>query len=213
MSSIFSDPFFRRGATLLGGETIEYSDPPTNSKPIAGGEIVGQVKVFQDVEPTGTQKRLSNRLVYCVAARYKGSTVLDASTVAGEAYIFDDVLPCPSSPARLLRQTPLLESTSACWTSTSRVNFARTTSCGWWSRVRRRSSARGRPSRQARQCNCRPRLVRLRSFRLALQSPSRLATAATPLQARPDPREPPLGRHLILPFGAYLDGYWPSVSG
>lgn len=93
MSSIFSDPFFRRGATLLGGETIEYSDPPTNSKPIAGGEIVGQVKVFQDVEPTGTQKRLSNRLVYCVAARYKGSTVSDASTVAGEAYIFDDGAP------------------------------------------------------------------------------------------------------------------------
>jgi hypothetical protein len=89
MSSIFSDPFFRRGATLLGGETIEYSDAPTNSKPIAGTEIVGQVKVFQDVEPTGTQKRLSNRLVYCVAARYKGTTVTDASTVAGTLYAFD----------------------------------------------------------------------------------------------------------------------------
>jgi hypothetical protein len=93
MSSIFSDPFFRRGATLLGGETIEYSDAPTNSKPIAGTEIVGQVKVFQDVEPTGTQKRLSNRLVYCVAARYTGTTVTDASTIAGELFLFD-----PASP-------------------------------------------------------------------------------------------------------------------
>lgn len=93
MSSIFSDPFFRRGATLLSGEVIEFSDPPTNARPIAGNEIVGQVKVFQDVEPTGSQRRLSNRLVYCVAARYKGALVSDASTVAGEVYIFDDGAP------------------------------------------------------------------------------------------------------------------------
>lgn len=85
MSSIFSDPFFRRGATLLGGEAIEL----VGSTPVAGTEIVGQVKVFQDVEPTGTQKRLSNRLVYCVAARYKGTAVTDASTVAGTLYAFD----------------------------------------------------------------------------------------------------------------------------
>lgn len=84
MSSIFSDPLFRRGTTLLGGEAIETDA----NGPIAGGETVGQVKVFQDVNPY-TGKRNSNRLVYCVAARYKGSTVSDASTVAGEAYLFD----------------------------------------------------------------------------------------------------------------------------
>lgn len=92
MSSIFSDPFFRRGTTLLGGETIEMdnSSPP---KPIAGTEIVGQVKVFQDAVPTGMGERRSNRLVYCVAARYKGSDVVDASTLAGEVYSFDAAAP------------------------------------------------------------------------------------------------------------------------
>lgn len=90
MSSIFSDPFFRRGTTLLGGETIELT---AAGNPAAGGEIVGQVKVFQDVVPTGLGERLSNRLVYCVAARYKGSTVNDASTVAGEVYAFDAAAP------------------------------------------------------------------------------------------------------------------------
>lgn len=86
MSSIFSDPFFRRGSTLLGGEAIELSAAGT---PIAGNEVVGQVKAFQDVKPTGDGQRYSNRLVYCVAARYKGATVSDASTVAGELYLFD----------------------------------------------------------------------------------------------------------------------------
>ena len=90
MSSIFSDPFFRRGSTLLGGEAIELS---ADNKPVAGGEVVGQVKAFQDVRPTGDGKRFSNRLVYCVAARYKGSTVNDASTVAGTVYVFDDAAP------------------------------------------------------------------------------------------------------------------------
>lgn len=85
MSAIFSDPPFRRGTTLLGGEAIEADA----NGPIAGREIVGQVKAFQDVVPTGRGDRNSNRLVYCVAARYKGSTVSDASTVAGEAYLFD----------------------------------------------------------------------------------------------------------------------------
>jgi len=90
MSSIFSDPFFRRGTTLLGGEAIELDGA---GDPIAGTEVVGQVKVFQDVVPTGMGERLSNRLVYCVAARYKGSTVSDASTVAGELYLFDTGAP------------------------------------------------------------------------------------------------------------------------
>lgn len=89
MSSIFSDPSFRRGTTLLSGELIELD---ASSAPIAGGEVVGQVKVFQDVHPS-TGIRNSNRLVYCVAARYKGSTVSDASTVAGEAYLFDAAKP------------------------------------------------------------------------------------------------------------------------
>ena len=86
MSSLFSDPPFRRGTTLLQSEDIELNKD--TGLPVAGGEIVGQVKVFQDVNPsTGT--RLSNRLVYCVASRYKGTTVSDATTVAGEVYLCD----------------------------------------------------------------------------------------------------------------------------
>lgn len=89
MSSIFSDPSFRRGTTLLGGEAIELTPA---GEPLAGGEIVGQVKAFQDVNPY-TGIRYSNRLVYCVAARYKGATVTDGSTLAGTAYVFDDAAP------------------------------------------------------------------------------------------------------------------------
>ena len=75
MSSIFSDPGWRRGGTLLNGELVEFSDAPTNTVPSAGTELVGQVKVFQDIDPyTGVRK--SNRLVYCVAARYTGSTTI-----------------------------------------------------------------------------------------------------------------------------------------
>lgn len=85
MSTIYSDPGWRRGTTLLSGETIDLDG---SGNPVAGGEIVGQVKVFQDVVPN-TGVRRSNRLVYCVAARYKGSTVSDASTVAGELYLFN----------------------------------------------------------------------------------------------------------------------------
>lgn len=88
MSSIFSDPSFRRGTTLLTGEAIDIE----NGVPVAGGEVVGQVKVFRDVNPY-TGVKYSNRLVYCVAARYKGATVSDASTVAGEAYILDAAAP------------------------------------------------------------------------------------------------------------------------
>lgn len=88
MSSMFSDPPFRRGTTLLTGEAIELA----GGVPVAGGEVVGQVKVFRDVNPL-TGVKLSNRLVHCVAARYKGETVSDASTVAGEAYLFTTAEP------------------------------------------------------------------------------------------------------------------------
>jgi hypothetical protein len=69
MSSLFSDPPFARGTTLLNNEVIEL-DPSGN--PIAGVEIVGAVKVFPDAVPgTGPAAiRNSNRLVYCMAARY-----------------------------------------------------------------------------------------------------------------------------------------------
>lgn len=90
MSSIFSDPFFRRGTTLLGGEAIEVNG---SGAPIAGTEVVGQVKAFQDVNPAGAGERYSNRLVYCVAARYKGANVSDASTIAGEVFVFDAAAP------------------------------------------------------------------------------------------------------------------------
>ena len=69
MSSLFSDPPFPRGQTLLNNENIEL-DP--NGNPIAGVEIVGTVKVFPDLVPgTGPAAiRNSNRLVFCIAARY-----------------------------------------------------------------------------------------------------------------------------------------------
>lgn len=85
MSSIFSDPFFRRGSTLLDGNTIELDDA---GNPIAGTEVVGQVKAFQDCSPTGLGERHSNRLVYCVAARYTGTSNL-TSADAGKLYVFD----------------------------------------------------------------------------------------------------------------------------
>lgn len=85
MSTIFSDPGWRRGSTLLNQEVIELD----GGKPIAGRELVGQVKVFQDVNPS-SGVRLSNRLVYCVAARYTGATTLTASTSAGLVYAFSN---------------------------------------------------------------------------------------------------------------------------
>jgi len=87
MSSIFSDPGWRRGTTLLAGELIEYSDAPNNTIPTAGQELVGQMKIFQDVSPY-TGIRYSNHLVYCVAARYKGTTTL-TSADAGKVFVFD----------------------------------------------------------------------------------------------------------------------------
>ena len=94
MSSLFSDPPFTRGTTLLNGETIEYSsgDSYANGVPAAGSEIVGQVKAFQDIHPVA-KTRLSNELVYCVAARFKPaaeSTVLNANrdgADSGQAYV------------------------------------------------------------------------------------------------------------------------------
>ena len=83
MSSIISDPFWRRGSTLLNAEPIDLD---AAGNPIAGTEVVGQVKAFQDVRPTGDGARFSNKLVYCIAVRYTGSTVSDASTVAGVRY-------------------------------------------------------------------------------------------------------------------------------
>lgn len=88
MSSIFSDPGWRRGSTLLNGETIELDGA---GNPVAGGELVGQVKVFQDVNPS-TGVRNSNRLVYCVAARYKGASAL-TSADAGKAFAFSATAP------------------------------------------------------------------------------------------------------------------------
>ena len=86
MSSIFSDPGWRRGSTLLGGEVIELD---IGNAPVAGGELVGQVKVFQDVNPS-TGQRFSNRLVYCVAARWKPANGTDtlSATDAGKVYAF-----------------------------------------------------------------------------------------------------------------------------
>lgn len=84
MSSIFSDPGWSRGRTMLQGEVIELDGA---GNPIAGGELVGAIKVFQDVNPT-TGARNSNRLVYCVAARYTGSSALDASSNSGRPYVF-----------------------------------------------------------------------------------------------------------------------------
>lgn len=87
MSSIFSDPFWRRGTTLLNAEPIELD---AAGNPIAGTEVIGQVKAFQDVRPTGDGKRFSNKLVYCIAVRYTGATVAKAdvpTTVAGARYV------------------------------------------------------------------------------------------------------------------------------
>lgn len=94
MSSIFSDPGWRRGTTLLSGELIEFEDAPANTIPTAGREIVGQVKVFQDVNPY-TGVRNSNRLVYCVAARWKPANGTDTLTAAnaGTVYAFSATAP------------------------------------------------------------------------------------------------------------------------
>jgi len=106
MSSLFSDPPFPRGATLLNGEQIDLD---ANGNPIAGVEIIGQVKAFQDIVPgTGPAAiRNSNRLTYCVAARYRGATVADASTVAGLLYAFDIGVGANGQPQSLTEFTSL----------------------------------------------------------------------------------------------------------
>lgn len=97
MSSIFSDPFFRRGSTLLGGEAIELD---AGGNPVAGREVVGQVKAFQDVSPTGAGERWSNRLNFCIAVRWTGGDVVDSTAnrasgtyPAGRLYKFSDANP------------------------------------------------------------------------------------------------------------------------
>lgn len=89
MSSLFSDPPFTRGTTLLNGEEIEYTSGTSYATrvPAAGPEIVGQVKVFQDIHPTSKQ-RMSNELVYCIAARFKPAsegTVLNSGNSGADA--------------------------------------------------------------------------------------------------------------------------------
>lgn len=86
MSTIFSDPGWRRGSTLLNREVVEFDDAPTNSIPTAGKELVGQVKIFQDVDPS-SGRRFSNRLVYCVAARYTGTADIPVAD-AGKVFAF-----------------------------------------------------------------------------------------------------------------------------
>jgi len=91
MSAIFSDPMFERGATLLAGEKIEGFDStgaPVAGEQQAGNDMVGQVKAFVDADPVSGDRH-SSRLVYCVAARYKGDDVDDASTIAGNMYTFN----------------------------------------------------------------------------------------------------------------------------
>lgn len=90
MSSLFSDPPFARGTTLLNKEAIELD---VNANPIAGREIVGVVKAFSDVSPsTGLGARYSNRNVYCIAARYVGTTSLNPGNNGadtGKWYVID----------------------------------------------------------------------------------------------------------------------------
>ena len=88
MSAIYSDPTWRRGSTLLNNETIEYSDIALTD-PVAGKDIVGSIKIFQDVDPS-SGKRFSNRLVYCMAVRWKGAATTDATSVAGQWYTLDN---------------------------------------------------------------------------------------------------------------------------
>jgi hypothetical protein len=91
MSSLFSDPPFARGTTLLNKEAIELD---VNLNPVAGREVVGSVKSFSDVYPgTGlASQRYSNRNVYCIAARYIGTTSLNPGNNGadtGKWYVID----------------------------------------------------------------------------------------------------------------------------
>jgi hypothetical protein len=89
MSSLYSDPPFPRGSTLLSGEDVEYIEKGATyatGTPISGREIVGQVKAFSDIHPV-TKSRLSNELVYCIAARFKpasATTVLNSGNTGAD---------------------------------------------------------------------------------------------------------------------------------
>lgn len=95
MSSLFSDPPFVRGSSLLNKEPIELD---YSGFPIAGREIAGSIKAFTDVNPgTGPAAvRNSNRVVYCMACRYVGITALnpaDNGADTRKAYVIDRASP------------------------------------------------------------------------------------------------------------------------
>jgi len=95
MSSLFSDPPFARGTSLLNKEVIEIG---ADNFPVAGREIAGSVKAFADVNPgTGPAAlRYSNRLVYCIAARYVGTSALnpaDNGADKGKFFVIDRANP------------------------------------------------------------------------------------------------------------------------
>lgn len=91
MSSLYSDPHFRRGSSALGFGPGELATSDSIGV-VEGRAIVGTVKVFQDMNPS-TGAIISDRLVYCVAARYVGSSALDATANAGLVYLFDTAKP------------------------------------------------------------------------------------------------------------------------
>lgn len=84
MSAIFSDPPFRRGTTLCSGDFTQTG----TGNDLPGSEIVGQIKAFQDVNPS-TGVRNSNRLVYCQAVRFLAADVSDVTTIAGTVFAVD----------------------------------------------------------------------------------------------------------------------------
>ena len=74
MSSIYSDPPFPRGGSLLGFDPADAATLDEAGNPIQGRDIVGEVKVFTDSNPvTGAVN--SQRLVYCVAVRVRQAGV------------------------------------------------------------------------------------------------------------------------------------------
>jgi hypothetical protein len=77
MSSLNADPPFRRGRTLMDGNPVTLDG---NSNPIEGVQIVGEVKAFDDVNPT-SGVRNSNRVCYCVAARNTSGSAITPKTV------------------------------------------------------------------------------------------------------------------------------------
>jgi hypothetical protein len=81
MSSIYSDPPFPRGGTLLGFQspaTLDDPPAPATPQPIEGRDIAGEVKVFVDANPFTGQVN-SQRLVYCVAVRAKQTGVTNGN--------------------------------------------------------------------------------------------------------------------------------------